>query len=299
MKLSLLLDPRLIRIGVPCNSYATAMRAVLDPVRRNYSFEVSGDDIEAALLRPGESCEDRIENGIAVTRASIPNLPDLIVSILIPAAAVKAREGAVKLFVLLLSGSETADQSLKVGEAFIRIAADRKVMNDVLASPDGRRLVAVLDQAGITVPSELTVTTIMTREAVTVGPDTPLRELLTLFRNRNLSFVPVVDEHGKFLGEIHIEDILRHGLPDYAFQIGNLKFLSSFQPFTELLDKGLELTARRIMKEPPYQITPETALAEAVFELVSHHRRSAAVVDHGHIAGVVSTTDILRKVFNL
>lgn len=299
MKLSLLLDPRLILIGVPCDDYAAAMRAMLEPIRLTYSFEVSAEAMEAALLRPGETCEDRIENGIAVTRANIPNLPDLIVSVLIPAAPVTAREGAVKLFVLLLSGSETADQSLKIGEAFIRIAADRAVMNDVLASPDGRRLVAVLDQADITVPAELTVTTIMTREAVTVGPDTPLRELLTLFRNRNISFVPVADGHGKFLGEIHLEDILRHGLPDYAFQIGNLNFLSSFQPFTELLGKGLELTARHLMKDPPYHITPETALAEAVFELVSHHSRSAAVIDHGHIAGVVSTTDILRKVFNL
>ncbi len=300
MKLSLLLDPRLIRIGVPCNSYATAMRAVLDPVRRNYSFEVSGDDIEAALLRPGESCEDRIENGIAVTRASIPHLPDLLIALLVPAAAVKAREGAVKLFVLLLSGSETADQSLKVGEAFIRLANDGPLFASLLAAQSPDELIDRLARADISVPSELTVSTVMLREVVTVAPTATLRELLALLCSRHATFITVADAQGKFLGEIHLEDILRQGFPDYAFQLGRLNFLSSFQPFTELLDKGLGTTAERIMRTPPYRLTPDSGVAEAVFEMVNHHHRSAAVIGPGNtVVGVINTTDLLHKLFNL
>lgn len=300
MKLSLLLDPRLIRIGVPCNSYASAMRAVLDPIRRNYSFEVSGEDIESALLRPGESCEDRIENGIAVTRANIPRLTDLLVSILVPAAPVKAREGDVRLFVLLLSGGEASEQALKVGEAFARLAADEKLFATLLATHSVSGLMGELDRANIAVPSELTVSTVMMREVLTVAPATTLRELLILLTSRNATFITVADPAGRFLGEIHLEDILRLGFPDYAFQLGNLSFLSSFQPFSELLDKGLSTTAERLMKVPSYRLTPDTGVAEAVFEMVNHHHRSAAVIGAGEKpVGVLNTTDLLRKLFNL
>ena len=300
MKLSLLLDPRLIRIGVPCNSYATAMRAVLDPIRRNYSFEVSGEAIEAALMKPGETCEDRIENGIAVTRASIPHLPDLLIALLVPAAPVTAREGEVRLFVLLLSGSETADQSLKVGESFIRLANDKTLFQSLLTAQSPNEMIDCIAQAAIAVPSELTVSTVMLREVLTVSPETTLRELLALLCTRHATFITVADAQGKFLGEIHLEDILRLGFPDYAFQLGSLNFLSSFQPFSELLDKGLGTTADRIMKVPPYRLSPDSGVAEAVFEMVNHHHRSAAVLGPGNTAvGVLNTTDLLRKLFNL
>jgi CBS domain-containing protein len=54
-----------------------------------------------------------------------------------------------------------------------------------------------------------TVETIMTKDVVTVTPDTDVAELMRLMTERRIRHVPVVDEEGQLLGLVSIGDAVK------------------------------------------------------------------------------------------
>lgn len=50
---------------------------------------------------------------------------------------------------------------------------------------------------------------VMAREPVTVGPDTPVREVVRLMHENKFGSVPVVDKEGKLVGIVTTTDLLR------------------------------------------------------------------------------------------
>ena len=56
-------------------------------------------------------------------------------------------------------------------------------------------------------PSSTTINEVMSREVVSVGPDTDLDEVSSLMKERRIRHVPVRDDTGRILGMISIGDI--------------------------------------------------------------------------------------------
>jgi CBS domain-containing protein len=56
-------------------------------------------------------------------------------------------------------------------------------------------------------PSTTTINEVMSREVVSVGPDTDLDEVSSLMKERRIRHVPVRDDAGRILGMISIGDI--------------------------------------------------------------------------------------------
>ncbi|MDQ2802097.1 MAG: CBS domain-containing protein, partial [Pseudomonadota bacterium] len=56
--------------------------------------------------------------------------------------------------------------------------------------------------------SELTAADVMTRDVVTVRPDTAIRYLAKLMAERRISGVPVTDEPGHLVGMVSEYDLL-------------------------------------------------------------------------------------------
>ena len=55
-----------------------------------------------------------------------------------------------------------------------------------------------------------TVADVMTKEVITITPETPIRELAELLYTRRISGVPVVDEGGTLLGVVSEGDLIMH-----------------------------------------------------------------------------------------
>ncbi|MDW6057403.1 CBS domain-containing protein [Streptomyces sp. FXJ1.4098] len=54
-----------------------------------------------------------------------------------------------------------------------------------------------------------TVSEVMTRDVVTVRPDTPFKEITSVLSSHGISAVPVADEHGGPMGLVSEADLLR------------------------------------------------------------------------------------------
>ena len=57
------------------------------------------------------------------------------------------------------------------------------------------------------------VADVMTRDVITVTPETPLRELATILSEKHINGVPVVDDKGNVLGVVCESDLVNQNKP--------------------------------------------------------------------------------------
>ncbi len=118
------------------------------------------------------------------------------------------------------------------------------------------------------------VSAVMNRDVARVEPHTPLRTALELMRERNISSM-VVAADGIAVGILTERDVL-----------GALA----------TLQQQLDAPCHRFMHGPVITIPPEAGYLDAYHRMLEHDIRHLIVLDdHGHIAGMVSESDIVRE----
>jgi Mg/Co/Ni transporter MgtE len=83
-----------------------------------------------------------------------------------------------------------------------------------LETPTGRLIGVVPLQRLLREPPALNLGLVVDQQAITVGPDAPLNEVVRQLANYNLMAVPVTDEHDRLLGAVTVDDVLDHLLPE-------------------------------------------------------------------------------------
>lgn len=114
---------------------------------------------------------------------------------------------------------------------------------------------------------------IMTRDPITVEPDTTLRDLGRLSAFRKHTGYPVVDEEGRVVGVVKLQDARTE----------------------EEVEGRAPEEVREVMHEAE-TISPDEEIPEALKRLAQSPLGRLAVVDaHGELVGVLSKSDIVRE----
>ncbi len=142
-------------------------------------------------------------------------------------------------------------------------------------------------------PPGLTAGEVMTHHVVKVLPDAPVSEALKKLLSRHLGALPVVDAEGKALGWITEEDLLvRVGSDLPASITSGVAELGLSVPRAE----GGQ-TAAEIMTGGVETVGLEDPIPEAAARMAEGNLKRLAVVDgSGHLAGILSRSDILKTV---
>ncbi len=122
---------------------------------------------------------------------------------------------------------------------------------------------------------------VMTRNPVTVRPDTTLREAEAIFEKSDFNGLPVVEESGELIGLMTKLDILR------AFRFDSDHM---FPPYPQIM-KG---TVERVMTRDVLTVWPRTPLARVLEKLADSGVKSFPVLDGDELVGIVSREDVLR-----
>ncbi|HNS03839.1 MAG TPA: CBS domain-containing protein [Anaerolineae bacterium] len=141
---------------------------------------------------------------------------------------------------------------------------------------------------------------IMTREVISVRTDMRVGQIARVFRQHQLSGLPVVDLDGELVGVItELDMVKRHARPQMpAF----LPLLGAYLPlgtkdYKESLRRITGVTAEDIMTTPVNTIGPDASIEDAATVMVSNRSNPLPVVDAaGRMVGIVSRTDILRVI---
>jgi len=141
------------------------------------------------------------------------------------------------------------------------------------------------------------VADIMTREVISVRPDMRVGQIARVFREHQLSGLPVITDEGELVGVItELDMVKRHARPQMpAF----LPLLGAYLPlgtreYKESLRRITGVVAEDIMTTPVNTISPDASLEDAATVMVSNRSNPLPVVDdNGRVVGIISRTDIL------
>ena len=137
----------------------------------------------------------------------------------------------------------------------------------------------------------------MTKELVTVSPDTPTPEIARLLLAHKISAAPVVDDAGTLIGMVSEGDLLGRGDADReARRDWWLMLLAegeALHPDFLAAVRKPQLTAREVMSAPVIRITETTEAAE-IARLEEYRIKRVPVVHDDRIVGIVSRADLLR-----
>jgi CBS domain-containing protein len=174
------------------------------------------------------------------------------------------------------------------------MSMDETLFNSLTAAESQEDIIDILST--IYIKKELAVDDIMSTDFGIISPEANLKKLTDEFYLKNTSYLPVIDDKQKFIGEVRINDLIAVGIPDYAVSIGNLSFLKSFVPFEKLMLAEEDIKVKDIMKKPAVTLNTGATVVEAALKMTTGNYRHIPVVEDGRLLGILNILDILNKV---
>ena len=153
-----------------------------------------------------------------------------------------------------------------------------------------------------------TAADLMTRDVVSVGPDTPLLEVYRLFVTEQIHGAPVMDEEERLVGVISSSDLLQAAEDERDTAIGSSDYLRDLVEFsspdwgrglTDFQDRLAQLTVADVMTAAVLTVQSDTPISEVARLLRQHGVHRAWVEEKGRLCGVISTFDLLPLVERL
>ena len=141
--------------------------------------------------------------------------------------------------------------------------------------------------------STVRVGDVMTRDVVSVTPDTPLKDVAAALVERGISGLPVCDADGAVVGVLSEADLLvkQGGSPERSG--GLFAWLVETASAPDLA-KLRAHTAGEAMTSPAVTVETASAVSEAARTMVSLGVNRLPVVEDGRLVGIVTRADLVR-----
>ena len=146
----------------------------------------------------------------------------------------------------------------------------------------------------------LTAKDIMTRDVVTVTPDTSIEELSSLLVANEISGVPVVDARGAIVGIITENDLIsrnkRLHIPTVVSFLDAVIYLESSKKFADDVKRLTATKVGDICAKKVITITEDTTLTDIATIMSEKKAHLLPVVSSGKVVGIVGKRDVVKAV---
>ncbi len=143
---------------------------------------------------------------------------------------------------------------------------------------------------------------IMTTPVITVTPDTSVKDLAALFRDKRIGGVPVVED-GKLAGIVTEGDLMALDAdvqyPHYFELFDSIIYLGSQKKFKEQLEKAAAANVEQLMtrRDKVKTVGPDEPARVAATLMSRHHFDRVPVVDENDVVlGLVTRHDIIKLI---
>jgi len=136
---------------------------------------------------------------------------------------------------------------------------------------------------------------IMTRNVVTVTPDTTVAALVQILLSRNIGGVPVVGAEGAIVGIVTEGDLVRRAELGTERKRGAwLTFFTGTATLAEDYVRSHGTLVKDLMSPGVVAVAPDANLSKIADLMEQHHVRRVPVVADGRVVGIVSRANLLR-----
>jgi len=144
------------------------------------------------------------------------------------------------------------------------------------------------------------VSELMTREVITVFPDTPVVEIARRMLQHHISGIPVVERDGRLVGIVTETDLVVRNanvhFPTFLQILDARIYLSSPRHFEEELRRALGTVAADVMTREVQTVRPDDDISVAATLMFDRRINPIPVVEDGLLRGIISRTDIIRHI---
>lgn len=142
----------------------------------------------------------------------------------------------------------------------------------------------------------------MTRDVVTLSPETGITEAARLLLETGFNGMPVVDERGRVVGILCQSDLIiqqkKVPIPSVFTLLDSLIPLKPAWEVDKAVQRIAATTVRDAMTRDPVTVRPETEIEELAALMVDKNYHTIPVVDqYGKLVGIVGKEDMLRTLF--
>jgi CBS domain-containing protein len=144
----------------------------------------------------------------------------------------------------------------------------------------------------------LKVKDIMTRELITVSPETEIVQATKLLLENRINGVPVLDATGKLVGILCQSDLIAQQkklpIPSFFTLLDGLIPLISKKQLEKQVQKISAITVAQAMTPNPVTVHPDMKIEEVAALMVDRNFHTIPVVNEGELVGIVGKEDMLR-----
>ncbi len=274
-------------------------KQLVDRLCSQYKLPVCGSKLLELIFQREEEVSSAYPTGIAIPHIRMDGLNDTLIAMTFLQNPLDYNGIKVSWVVLILTDKTSSKTYLNIVAALLKLSKDKEAMAALASAGDGYSVIQYLKRNEVEVKKDVTVADIMVQNPIAVLPQNSLRELINLMGTHRVAGMPVVDETGKYIGEVNVLNLLKVGVPNYVMMLDNLSFLASYEPLENLFGKQDILFVKDIMTTGDVFIRPESSIIEAVFLMFSQNKRYLSVVKDEKLVGLVTAMDILIKVITV
>ncbi|MDI3504507.1 MAG: hypothetical protein PWP64_1443 [Candidatus Cloacimonadota bacterium] len=263
---------------------------------KHYKLTIDRELLLEKVLERDELSNTAYPTGIAIPHIRIENFEDTVIGMTFLQNPLDYEGTEVHWVCLIITDQSSSNLYLNLVAALLKLSQDAQMLSSFMTS-DGVGVVQKIKQQQISLKKEITVSDIMVTDVITIRPEALLKELGDLLCSSRLSYIPVTDDSGHYLGEVNILHLLKVGVPDYLMMLDDISFLRSYEPLERLFEQENILTVGDIMQNSKMYLKPDASIPEVAFEMINNHKRFYSVVDDTSIlVGIITAMDVFRKV---
>ncbi|MCB5253848.1 MAG: CBS domain-containing protein [Candidatus Cloacimonadaceae bacterium] len=296
MFLSDLLDSKAILHESEALSKEQVYSKLVDRICKRHHLPICGEALLELILARDQVSSTAYPTGISIPHIRMDNFEDTVVAMAFLDSPLDYEGTPVHWVCLVITDKSSSRLYLNLVAGLLKMSKDSQLLKSMMAA-DSLGVVQEIKALEIPLAKEITLADIMESNPISISPDALLSELGDIISNNNISFIPVTDDSGNYLGEVSILRLLKVGVPDYLMMLEHVNFLRSYEPLEKLFEQEDILTVGEIMDKGEAYLRPDTSIPEAVFDMIQHHKRFYSVVDsEGKLVGVITALDIIKKV---
>ena len=139
---------------------------------------------------------------------------------------------------------------------------------------------------------------IMTRDVITLTPETDITEAARLLLENHINGAPVIDAAGALVGILCQSDLIaqqkKMPIPSLFSFLDGFIALTSMKQLEKEAHKIAATTVAEAMSPDPVTVRPDSQIETVAALMVDNNFHTLPVVEEGRLVGVVGKEDILR-----
>jgi len=144
----------------------------------------------------------------------------------------------------------------------------------------------------------LKVKDIMTKDVISVSPDTEITHATKILLEKRINGLPVVDNNGDLKGILCQSDLIAQQkklpLPSFFTFLDGFISLTSMKQLERQVQKVAATTVEHAMTLNPITVSLDVSINSVAALMVDKNFHTLPVIEHGKLVGIVGKEDVLR-----